>query len=173
MGMKNTLKEIHSNRNQEIHTLSQNHLVSDAVEKMKSRNIGAVVILGDDNNVAGIFSERDLLNRVVASGLDPKTTKISEVMTSDPICVNTSMTVEEAMQKVTEKQIRHLPLVSSDGKLQGLIANRDLTAWVVKTQVSEIDGLNQKVASAEAKNKAIVATVIGLGVLLAIYVLMN
>ncbi|MFC1664758.1 CBS domain-containing protein [Pseudomonadota bacterium] len=172
MSMKNTLKEIHSNKNPDIHTLSPNHSVSDAVDKMKNRSIGALVILGNDNSVDGIFSERDLLNRVIGSDLDPKTTKISEVMTPSPICVDTSMTVEEAMRMVTDKRIRHLPLVS-DGKLQGLISSRDLTAWVANTQESEIDELNKKLISAEAKNKGMIATVIGVCVLLVIYAVVN
>lgn len=167
MGMQNTLAEIVSAKSPEVHTLTPDSLVSDAIEKMKSRNIGALVILGTDKAVIGIFSERDLLNRVVGPGLDPKTTKLSDVMTAEPICVETSMTVEEAMQKVTEKRIRHLPLVSA-GKLQGLISSRDLTAWAVIAQKAEIDGMRQKLASAAAKNRALIVLVIGFCVLVAI-----
>ena len=155
MSMTNTLAEIISAKNKETHTLNQNKSVFEAIENMSSRNIGALVILDDDENLVGIFSERDLLKRVAAQELDAKTTKISEVMTPEPICVDTSMTVQEAMHKVTEKQIRHLPLISG-GKLRALISNRDLTAWVANAQKTEIDGLSQKLISVAAKDKALV-----------------
>ena len=172
MRMQNTLAEIVSAKSPETHTLTPDDLVSDAIDKMSNRNIGALVIISEDKSVVGIFSERDLLNRVLVPGLDPKTTRISEVMTGEPICVETSMSVEEAMHKVTEKRIRHLPLVSA-GKLQGLISSGDLTAWAVSAQKAEIDGLSQKLASAAAKNKALVFLVIGFCVLVAIGVLTN
>ena len=105
MGLKNTLAEVVSTNIKKAHVLSQNKLVSDAIENMRSRSIGALVILGDDEKVVGIFSERDLLNRVAAPGLDAGRTKISDVMTPEPVCIDTSMTVEEAIQLVTNKHI--------------------------------------------------------------------
>ena len=170
MGMKNTLAEIVSAKKKDTHTLSQNSMVSEAIEKMSNRNIGALVILGDDGGVSGIFSERDLMNRVVAKNLDPGTTPLSQVMTENPVCVELSMTVEQAMREVTNKRIRHLPLVT-DGKLQGLISSRDLTAWSVDAQKAEIDGLTQKLTSAAAKNKALVALIVGLVILVTIGIL--
>jgi signal-transduction protein with cAMP-binding, CBS, and nucleotidyltransferase domain len=172
MSMKSTLAEIVSAKNKDTHTLSQTNLVSEAIEKMSNRNIGALVILGDDGGVSGIFSERDLLNRVAAKGLDPASTALADVMTPDPICVDTSMTVEDAMHEVTDKRIRHLPLVS-EGKMQGLISSRDLTAWAVTAQKSEIEGLRTKLASGAAKNKALIALIAGLAILVLIGVLSN
>ena len=106
MGMKNTLAEIVSSRKNDTHTLPQNSTVSEAIEKMSNRNIGALVILGDDGGVAGIFSERDLLNRVAAKNLDFGSTALSEVMTENPVCVDLSMTVEEAMRDAWSWQER-------------------------------------------------------------------
>lgn len=166
MSMNNTLAEIVSAKNKDTHTLSRNSTVSEAIAKMTDRNIGALVILDDDNGVAGIFSERDLLKRVASKGLDFGATPLSDVMTPDPICVETSMTVEQAMRQITDKQIRHLPLVSG-GNLQGLISSRDLTAWAIKAQKAEIEGLSQKLTSAAAKNKALLALIAGF-VLLAV-----
>lgn len=170
MGMNNTLAEIVSSRKHDTHTLPQTGTVSEAIEKMSNRNIGALVILGEDGGISGIFSERDLLNRVAAKNLDYGSTALSEVMTENPICVDVSMTVEEALRKVTDKRIRHLPLVA-DGKLTGLISSRDLTAWSVDAQKAEIEGLSQKLTSAAAKNKALVALIVGLVVLVTIGIL--
>lgn len=131
MSMQSTLRAVADAKHEEIQTVTPGDLVSDVVYKMKSRNIGAMVVLNESGGVAGIFSERDLLTRVVAESLDAKTTLVSEVMTSDPQCVNASMTVEEAMRKVTEQRIRHLPLITGD-KLEGLISSGDLTAGPCK-----------------------------------------
>ena len=172
MRMSSTLAEVVSANTKDTHTLSPNNLVSEAVEKMSNRHIGALVILSDDGGVAGIFSERDLLNHMAAAGSDPGSTVLSDVMTHNPVCVDTSMTVAEAMHQVTEKRIRHLPLVS-EGKLQGLISSGDLTAWTVYAQQAEIKGLSQKLASAAAKNRALVALVAGVVILVVIGVLYN
>ena len=170
MGMNNTLAEVVSTKNKDTHTLTQSNFISAAIEKMSARNIGALVILGDNDSVVGIFSERDLLKRVAAKGLDFGSTPLSEVMTPDPVCVDTSMTVEQAMREITDNQIRHLPLVSS-GKLLGLISSRDLTAWAIKAQKAEIEGLSQKLTSAAAKNKALVALIGGVILLVIIGIL--
>ena len=170
MSMNSTLAELISAKNQETHTLPQSSSISNAIEKMAKHNIGALVITDDDENVAGVFSERDLLNRVVGAGLDTKTTPLSKVMTPEPICVETSTTVEQAMQQVTDKRIRHLPLVSG-GQLQGLISSGDLTAWVVHAQKAEIEGLTEKLKSAAIKNKALIALVVGFCVLVVVGVI--
>ena len=127
---------------------------------MKNRNIGALVVQDDKGAVVGMFSERDLVTRVVGEGLDVKMTKVSEVMTPDPQCVDATMTVEEAMRKVTEERIRHLPLVTGD-KLEGLISSGDLTAWALSAQKAEIEGLSQKLGTSATKNKALIALIIG------------
>ena len=159
MSMQSTLRAIADSKHEGIQSVSPDALVSDAVDKMKSRNIGALVVLNEKGGVVGIFSERDLLTRVVSQELDVKTARVEEVMTRDPHCVEATMTVEQAMHKVTEERIRHLPLVTGD-KLEGLISSGDLTAWALKAQQAEIEGLSQKLGTSVAKNKALIALII-------------
>ena len=161
--MQSTLRAISDAKAEDPQTVFPGDLVSDAVDLMAKRNIGALVVVNDDKDVIGIFSERDLLNRVVAKGLDTRATQIAEVMTPDPQCVEASMTVQEAMRKVTEERIRHLPLTTA-GKLGGLISSGDLTAWAATSQSVELEGLSLKLK----KHKAVIGLIIAFVILSAI-----
>ena len=111
-------------------------LVTECVRTMSSAKIGALIVL-DGENLVGIFTERDALNRVLAAGLDPRSTKISDVMTKDPVSVPPSTTVGEAMELVTKRRFRHLPVVEN-GKVLALVSSGDLTHWLVKDQIVEV-----------------------------------
>ena len=170
MSMQSTLRSIADSKHEGIQSVAPEDLVSDAVGKMKSSNIGALVVLDDKGDIVGMFSERDVVTRVVGDGLDPNTTTVSEVMTPDPQCVQATMTVEEAMRKVTDERIRHLPLVTGN-KLEGLISSGDLTAWALTAQKAEIEGLSQKLGTSATKNKALIALIITFSILIIIGIL--
>lgn len=170
MSMQSTLRTVADSKHEGIQSVSPDDLVIDAVEKMQSRNIGAMVVLNGDGRVAGIFSERDLLTRVVGKGLDPGTTRVAEVMTPDPQSVEASMTVEQAMQVVTEQHVRHLPLMTGD-RLEGLISSGDLMAWALTAQKVEIQGLSRKLGTSMTKNKALIALIVGFSILIVIAIL--
>jgi CBS domain-containing protein len=88
-----------------------------------------------------MFTERDVLVRVVAADRDPLSTTVSDVMTRKPVCVTPAMSVREAMLLITEKRFRHLP-VTEDGRLCGVVSSGDLTRWSVRDQKHQIDHLN-------------------------------
>jgi CBS domain-containing protein len=98
--------------------------VRSAAERMSERNIGAVAVV-DDGALAGVFSERDIMTRVVAKGLDPDGTQVSSVMTRDIVVACSTDHVDAALQKMHAIGSRHLPVVD-DGKLVGMISIRDL-----------------------------------------------
>lgn len=110
----------------------------ECVQKMNQHGIGALLVMEKDI-LKGIISERDIIRKVVGKS-DPAGLKVAEVMTKDLLTVLPSMTVQEAMKMVTEKRIRHLPVVE-DGKLLGLISIGDLTKWVMQQQEQEIAAL--------------------------------
>jgi CBS domain-containing protein len=122
-------------RRSAIHSVGPDTLVTDCVRTMSSEKIGALLVL-DGEKLAGIFTERDALNRVLAAGLDPRNTKVAEVMTRDPVSVVPSITVGKAMEMVTQRHFRHLPVVDK-GKVLALISSGDLTHWLVKDQIGE------------------------------------
>ncbi len=119
-------------------------LVADAVRTMTSRGIGAVVVL-EGETLAGIFTERDALNRVLAAGRDPTAVAVCEVMTADPIRIAPSTTVGEAMDLITTRRFRHLPVVEQ-GRLVGLVSSGDLMRWLLHEQPSRAPELERLAA---------------------------
>ena len=122
-----------------IHFVQPDTLVTECVRKMDAEKIGALIVM-DGDRLKGIFTERDALNKVLAAGLDPGSTKVSEVMTKDPHCVPPTTTVGDAMKLVTKRRFRHLPIVQN-GKVLAVVSSGDLTHWLVKDQVSEVQEL--------------------------------
>ncbi len=123
-------------RRRPINSVHPDTSVTESVRLMNDQNIGALLVM-DDDKLVGIFTERDALNKVLPEGIDPISTKISEVMTKDPVCVDPSTTVEEAMSIVTNRRVRHLPILHK-GKLVGIVSSGDLTHWLVEDRESEI-----------------------------------
>jgi CBS domain-containing protein len=124
-----------------IHTAPDTS-IADAVQIMAEHNIGAVVILENQTELKGIFTERDLLRRVVGQGVDPETTPVREVMTSDVIVVPEDMGRSDALQIMQEEHIRHLPV--TDGEtLRGIVSLRDLLRFEHKMQQRTIEQLRE------------------------------
>ncbi len=119
-----------------INSVHPDTTVTESVRKMHSENIGAVLVMEDDN-LTGIFTERDALTNVLAAGIDPNSTKVSAVMTENPFCIDPSTTIEEAMHIVTNRRIRHLPILDN-GELVGIVSSGDLTHWLVQDREGEI-----------------------------------
>jgi CBS domain-containing protein len=122
-----------------IHSVGPDTLVKECVRLMTAEKIGALVVM-DGERLKGIFTERDALNKVLAAGLDPGSTKVSEVMTKDPYCIPPTTTVGDAMELITKRRFRHLPIVEN-GKLLAVVSSGDLTRWLVKDQVEEVQEL--------------------------------
>lgn len=122
-----------------IHSVGPDALVTECVRTMSAKKIGALIVM-DGEGLVGIFTERDALNKVLAGGLEPGRTKVSEVMTKDPFCIPPTTTVGEAMELVTKRRFRHLPIVKN-GKVLAVVSSGDLTHWLVKDQVGEVQEL--------------------------------
>jgi len=123
-------------RRRPINSVYPDTSVTESVRLMNDQNIGALLVMEDDK-LAGIFTERDALTKVLVAGIDPINTKVSEVMTKDPFCVDPSTTIEEAMSIVTNRRIRHLPILHN-GELVGIVSSGDLTHWLVQDREGEI-----------------------------------
>jgi CBS domain-containing protein len=98
--------------------------ISEAAAKMWHEQTGSLLVM-DDNKLSGILTERDLL-RCTAEAVDAKSTSISEVMTSEVVTIGPDTAVKEAAEIMFQKWFRHLPVVSPDGKVVGVISQRDL-----------------------------------------------
>jgi CBS domain-containing protein len=121
-------------------TVSLNATVMQAVRTMDQESIGAVGITQDDVLV-GIFSERDLMLRVVSKKLDPETTQVRDVMTSPVEAISRDFAADDALKLMLEKHIRHLPIVDRDGRLAGMISMRSLLHDKVQELTNQLDSL--------------------------------
>jgi CBS domain-containing protein len=111
-------------KNQETYQAEMGQTVLETARAMVERNIGAVPVL-QNGKLVGIFSERDLMKRVVAEARDPRSTCLAEVMTEDPLTVNMNEELETCMTLMRRHSFRHLP-VCHDGQLVGMVSLRDI-----------------------------------------------
>ena len=125
------VSEILERKGSKVWTIGPADSVLQALEVMAERRIGALVVVEEETPV-GIFSERDYARKVVLRGRSSRDSQVREVMTSDPCCIPPERTAEECMALMTEKRIRHLPVVV-DRRLVGIISIGD----VVKTVLAD------------------------------------
>ncbi|NOT76298.1 MAG: CBS domain-containing protein [Cyclobacteriaceae bacterium] len=114
-------------------------MVYKAIEQMCERNIGGLLITENDRLV-GIFTERDYARKLILKGKSSKDTPISELMTKNPFTVTSDSTIEDCMKLMTEKHIRHLPVVEGE-KLTGVISIGDVVKQIIQDQKAIIEHL--------------------------------
>jgi len=125
----------------DVATVAHDATVLEAAKLMNSRKIGAAVVT-DGDRVVGIFTERDILTRIVASGKAPDEVKVASVMTSPMACCRRDTSLAECKATMTSKRIRHLPVVE-DGKLYGIISSGDILATESVSQQATIEYLHE------------------------------
>ncbi|MCX7892662.1 MAG: CBS domain-containing protein [Burkholderiales bacterium] len=119
-----------SKKLQEIVSVPAAATAAEAAALMSEKEIGAVVVRGAGGAIEGIFTERDVLRRIVADGRDPKATRIAEVMSRNVRSVASTLTVAEALQQMVMYRYRHL-LVQDGAEVKGLVSIRDLMVWFI------------------------------------------
>jgi CBS domain-containing protein len=132
-----TLHDLLALKGHEVIAVQPADTVLQAANLMNERNIGGVVVL-DGDRLAGIFTERDVLRRVVAQGLDPATTTVAEVMTVSVITCPPDLSVDDCATLMTTRGVRHLP-VKDGTELTGLVTIRDLLAHKVSEQQATLE----------------------------------
>ena len=137
--MEALLSALLKNKGHDIKTITPKQTVFECAVMMTELKIGALVVM-ENNELAGIISERDILRKLVINCDDPKKVLVEKLMTRDLVTVTSDTTVHQAMRIVTEKRIRHLPVLD-DGKLSGLISIGDLTKWAMELQEQQISSL--------------------------------
>jgi CBS domain-containing protein len=134
-----TLRDVVKDR--KVYSIDAGRTVLEAARFMMEHNIGALPVVRN-GELAGIFSERDIMNRVVAVGRTPGTTAVAEVMTANPRAVHADESLEECLFIMREFGFRHLPIV--DGKeLKGLVSLRD----ILMRRAAEIEAQTRQAAS--------------------------
>jgi CBS domain-containing protein len=128
-----------------VWTLSSNNTVRQALQLMADKNIGAIVIK-DQDKLIGIFSERDYARKVVLKGKNSTDTKLAEVMSKEVITISSDMQIDACMQLMTDKRVRHLPVVDN-GKSIGIISIGDVVRLMIDEQKYLIEQLQKFVTS--------------------------
>lgn len=126
---------------QNVHTIAPQQMVLDALKLMAEVNIGALPVL-ENGRVVGVVSERDYARKVVLKGRSSIGTPVSAIMSSPVITVTSQQSIESCMGIMTEKHLRHLPVVD-DGKLLGLLSIGDLVKEAIAEQADLIQQLEQ------------------------------
>ena len=127
-----TLRQFIAGKNKPIATIAPEETVLRALELMAKHDVGALLVLEGDR-LAGVFSERDYARKVILQGKSSRETKVSEVMTGKVLYVTPDASIEECMAIMTDKHIRHLPILENGEKVLGIISIGD----VVKETISQ------------------------------------
>ncbi|HEY1008964.1 MAG: CBS domain-containing protein [Daejeonella sp.] len=140
-----TVKHILQNKSNAIHSVSPTTSVLDALQVMMDKNISALLVMESDQ-LKGIFTERDYARKIILKGKSSKETLIKEVMTANLETISLNSSIDQCMQIMTNKHIRHLPIVE-DGMVGGMVSIGDLVKFVIEDQKQTIEQLQSYISS--------------------------
>jgi CBS domain-containing protein len=138
------VKHLLDSKGREIISIVEDASVLDAIKMMAERSIGSLLVM-DGGELKGIVTERDYARKVIVKGRSSKSTQVREIMTADVLTASTTQTVNECMTVMSDKRIRHLPVVE-DGEVLGLISIGDLVQAIIADQQEEIQQLEQYIS---------------------------
>ncbi|WP_113651933.1 CBS domain-containing protein [Pedobacter namyangjuensis] len=142
--MKN-VQQIINAKAEGVFSVTSNATVLDALKVMTEKNISSLLII-EKEVLLGIFTERDYARKIILQGKSSKETLVSEAMTPDPITVNLTDSIDHCMQLMTEKHIRHLPVVNMD-KVAGMVSIGDVVKFIIADQKQTISQLESYINS--------------------------
>jgi CBS domain-containing protein len=122
------VRDILDKKGRQVWTIGPDATVLQAALVMNEHTIGALVVT-DGGRIVGMFSERDILRRVIGEHRDPDQTRVAEVMTTEVVCCTSQTSLEEAGGAIKNRRVRHLPVVDDENRLLGLISIGDLNAY--------------------------------------------
>jgi len=138
------VKHLLDSKGREVISILEEASVLDAIKMMAERSIGSLLVM-EGGELKGIVTERDYARKVIVKGRSSKSTQVGEIMTTDVLTASTNQTVNECMTVMSERRIRHLPVVE-DGEVLGLISIGDLVQAIIADQQEEIQQLEQYIS---------------------------
>lgn len=139
--MQTLISQLLMEKGREVLTIAPAATVFEAVKLMDEKNVGSLVILNSRDRIAGIFVERDALQRVLLAGKSAMTEPVQAVMTRKVIVARPEMTVDQCLALMTEQRVRHLPVIDQEQKLVGLVSMGDLVKFISAEQMAMIRNL--------------------------------
>jgi len=140
------VENILQSKGRAVHTLPTGASIAEAVEMLNTRRIGAIVVTTADGKVAGILSERDVVRHLGKDWSSLSSRPVSEVMTKDVVTMSRRATIAEVMERMTERRIRHLPIVDN-GELVGIVSIGDVVKRKIEETEQEATALKEYIAS--------------------------
>jgi CBS domain-containing protein len=145
MDLVDTVRLVLKRKGQDVWHISPDACVYDAIEIMANKYVGALLVVSE-GNLIGVISERDYARKVILQGKLSTQTQVREIMTSPAISVTPEQTVQDCMRIMTDKHIRHLPVIE-DGKILGVVSIGDLVKWMISAQQQTISQLHDYISS--------------------------
>jgi CBS domain-containing protein len=136
-----TVQDVLLTKGSTVYSTDPQASVLEAVQSMNQHKLGALVVM-DGEQVVGIFTERDVLRRVVGEGRNPRSTSVGLVMTNEVICVPPDTDIEEVSTIMQQRRVRHLPVCDDSGQLHGMISIGDVNAFYASHQEARLSFLN-------------------------------
>src|SRR4029077_9396946 len=145
MNLDDPVRVVLKQKGQDIWHVSPEGCVYDAIEMMADKHVGALLVISE-GKLVGVVSERDYARKVILQGKSSKQTQVKEIMTSPAIFVTPEQTVQDCMRIMTDRRIRHLPVVK-DEEILGVVSIGDLVKWMISAQQQTISELHNYITS--------------------------
>ena len=137
-----TVRDVLSRKGTKVQSIETTATVLEATRQMNQHKIGALVVM-NAGDIVGMFTERDVLSRVVAAQQSPGDMLIADAMTADVICISPNEDLDDVSRIMKDRKIRHIPVLDEDGDLMGLISMGDVNAFHASDQQQTIHFLNE------------------------------
>jgi CBS domain-containing protein len=141
MEIAGSVGSILAHKGSAVWSTAPNSMVFDAIQLMADKNVGALPVV-DNGQLVGMISERDYTRKVILKGKSSKDTPVREIMTQEVVTVNVADTVSECMRVMTDRRIRHLPVMEGK-KMIGIVSITDLVRKIISAQTATIDNLER------------------------------
>ena len=140
------VKHLLDAKGRNVISISADASVFDAIKMMADESIGSLVVLDENEGLVGIVTERDYARKVIVMGRSSGDTRVADIMTTDVLTTSCEHTVKSCMEIMTEKKLRHLPVVE-DGRVVAMVSIGDLVQAIIADQQEEIEHLEQYISS--------------------------
>ena len=141
-----TIDQILNDKGFQVISVADKDTLHDAAKVLDAKRIGAVVALAGDGEIIGVLSERDIMRRMPREGAAALTMTVAEAMTRDVVTDESTTSVDNALQIMTDRRIRHLPIMRG-GKLSGFVSIGDLVKWKIAETVAEAEAMKSYISS--------------------------
>ena len=139
-----SVRDVLMSKTNTVHAVNPTTTVLAAVQKMNQHKIGALLVM-KGQSVVGMFTERDVLRRVIGEQRDPASVAVGEVMTEDVICVGPEADIDEVSTIMSQRKVRHIPVCDEKGNLHGMVSIGDVNAFHADNQQAQIHFLHEYV----------------------------